>query len=156
MSPDSSAPARRWRGVTGIPIRFWVTRSAYAATATGAEAQVFAIAGTQVFALVLAFWVCSWVYGDGASPARSPPPAFPVETYHPRYYYTIGRSDYKSLHDSVRWIGVASHGALWHASTRVFVAMTYSASPRRMPNNPTTTPRCRNSSVSASQVMTGQ
>ncbi len=71
-----------------FPVRFWIARFAYAAMATGAAAQVFAIAGIQVFALVLAFWVCSWVYGDGASPARRPSSAFPVETYHPRFYYT--------------------------------------------------------------------
>ncbi len=52
--------------------------AAYAATATGA----------QRFAIGVAFVFCSWVYGDGASPTRSLPQTFPVETYHPHPYYT--------------------------------------------------------------------
>ena len=52
---------------------------AYAATAIGA----------QLLAIGLAIKFCSWVYGDGASPARSPQSAFPVETSHPHTYYTI-------------------------------------------------------------------
>lgn len=67
--------------MTGYPDQVLVLRSiAYAATAIGA-----------ILAIGLALKVCSWVYGDGASPARSPQSAFPVETNHPHNYYTILR-----------------------------------------------------------------
>ncbi len=82
LAPITGRPTScRWGGTAprgsflGLPVC-----RAYAATATGVA---------QVLAIGLALVVCSWGYGDGASPARSLQPICPVETFHPRLQYSV-------------------------------------------------------------------